>query len=176
MANPSSTPARPAGSRRQPGKTTKSLNALFSFCFWLGVWALLSNAEGWTFGIPLAAIATFAGYRLELRCGSLRWQAIPAFLGFFLRELFSGGWDVARRALHPSLPVSPAWKTFALTSRDPRVCLLLSAMVGLLPGTLSSHYEDQTLHVHTLDQHQDWEKTVAQLELRLSQLLGEQTA
>jgi multicomponent Na+:H+ antiporter subunit E len=173
VANHSSTSERPPGSRHQPGRTTKALNALFSFCAWLVVWAVLSHAEGWAFGVPLAAIATFAGYRLELRIGSLRWQAIPAFLGFFLRELFSGGWDVARRALHPRLPVSPAWKTFALTSRDPRVCLLLSAMVGLLPGTLASHHENQTLHVHALDQHQDWEKTVTELELRLSQLLGE---
>jgi multicomponent Na+:H+ antiporter subunit E len=46
-------------------------------------------------------------------------------------------------------------------------------MVGLLPGTLASHHENQTLHVHALDQHQDWEKTVTELELRLSQLLGE---
>lgn len=176
MAIPSSTSERPADSTNQPGGTMSLLSAVFSFCAWLGLWALLSHAEGWTFGVPLAAIATFVGYRLELRSGSLRLREVPAFLGFFLRELFSGGWDVARRALHPHLPVAPAWKTFVLTSRDPRVCLLLSAMVGLLPGTLSSHHEGQTLHVHALDQHQNWERTVAQLELRLSRLLGDESA
>lgn len=176
MAIPSSPSERPADCAHQPGKSRLVLSAAFGFCAWLGLWALLSQAQGWGFGIPLAAMATYAGYRLELRVGSIRPRVLPGFLGFFLRELFSGGWDVARRALHPRLPIAPGWKTFTLTTRNPRVRLLLSAMVGLLPGTLSSHHQDQTLHVHALDEHQDWQSTVAQLEAFLSRLLGEESA
>lgn len=164
---------QPSGAGNHPGKINSLLGATFGFCAWLALWALLTQAQGWAFGVPLAAIATFVGYRLRLRCGSLRLRVLPAFAGFFLRELFSGGWDVAWRALHPRLPIAPDWQTFALSSRDPRVCLLLSAMVGLLPGTLSSHHTGQRLHVHALDQHQDWQRTVARLEELLSRLLGE---
>lgn len=151
------------------------LSAALGFFAWLALWAVLSDAEAWTFGVPVAAIASMAGYRLRLRCGALRLQVLPVFLGFFLRELFSGGWDVARRALLPRLPIAPGWQTFTLATCDPRARLLLSAMVGLLPGTLSSHHDGRVLHVHALDQHQDWRRTVARLETLLSRLLGEQS-
>ncbi|PLW82544.1 sodium:proton antiporter [Kineobactrum sediminis] len=146
---------------------------ILGFFIWTALWALLSQNSGWVFGIPVAALATLAGYRLGLRSGPVRPQALPTFLVFFLRELFSGGVDVARRALHARLPIAPAWQIFTLTSRDPRVCLMLSALVGLLPGTLASHHKGSELYVHTLDQHRDWQSTVARLENLLSRLLGE---
>ncbi len=173
MAITSRRSEQPSGARNHPGKINNLLGATSAFCAWLALWALLTQAQGWAFGVPIAAMATFVGYRLGLRCGNLRLRVLPAFVGFFLCKLFSGGWDVARRALHPRLPIAPDWQTFALSSRDPRVCLLLSAMVGLLPGTLSSHHTGQTLHIHALDQHQDWQGTVARLEELLSRLLGE---
>ncbi|HEY7775545.1 MAG TPA: Na+/H+ antiporter subunit E, partial [Kineobactrum sp.] len=128
--------------------------------------------QGWEFGIPVAALATLAGHRLGLQSGPVQPQVLPAFFWFFLRELFSGGMDVARRALHVNLPIAPAWQTFTLTSRDPRVCLMLSALIGLLPGTLASHYYERELFVHTLDEHRDWKTAVSQLERLLSRLLG----
>lgn len=174
MAISSSSPEKPADPGKQTGLLDRTPGILLAFCLWLGLWALLSGAEGWVFGVPLAALATFAGYRLGLRCGTLRISVLPAFLAFFLRELFSGGWDVACRALHPRLPVAPGWQTFNLTCRDPRVRLLLSALVGLLPGTLSSHHQDQILHIHALDQQQDWRTTVGRLETLLAKLLGDE--
>lgn len=157
-----------------PARPRNIAAMILGFCLWLGLWALLSQGQGWAFGIPLAALATMLASRLQLKWLPLRLRALPILIGFFLRELFSGGWDVARRALHPRLPIDPGWQTFNLTTRDARVSLLLSAMVGLLPGTLSSHYEGSTLHIHALDQQQNWQATVARLEQLLTRLLGEQ--
>lgn len=173
MAFPSGTSARRTSPEYSPGRTGEGLSIILGFFIWTALWSMLSQNSGWVFGIPVAAMATLAGYRLGLRSGPLRPQALPSFLGFFLGELFSGGVDVARRALHVRLPIDPAWQIFTLTSRDPRVCLMLSALVGLLPGTLASHHEDGELYVHTLDQQQDWQSTIARLESLLSRLLGE---
>lgn len=174
MAEQPSQAEPPCASHDAPQRSHTLAGMLIGFCLWLGLWALLSHGQGWAFGIPLAALATFAAARLQLAWRPLRLRAFGALLLFFLRELFSGGWDVARRALHPCLPVDPGWQTFSLTTRNPRVRLLLSAMVGLLPGTLSSHFEANILHVHALDRQQDWQATVARLEQLLTDLLGEQ--
>lgn len=177
MAIPSSRTQQQAGARvgtnSQPPSENRWLGPFLGFCTWLALWALLSQGQGWAFGVPLALIGAFVGYRLRLHTGKLRLQVLPAFIGFFLLELFAGGWDVARRALHPKLPIAPAWQTFELTATDPRAKLLLSALVGLLPGTLASHHEEQTLHIHALDQQQDWQSTVTRLEALLAQLLGD---
>ena len=95
----------------------------------------------------------------------MRLGALPGFLTFFLRHMLLGGWDVARRALQPRCQLQPAWHPYPLTSRSPRVRLLLSALVGLLPGTLSSRIEGDR-------RAPAWQPTVAELERRLERLLG----
>ncbi len=169
MPAPSSnTSASPA---RQPWRVRWWLGALLNLGLWLALWALLSSNQGWAFGLPLALLATLASLRLRLHTGPIHLRYLPGFLGFFILELFIGGWDVARRAWHPRLPIKPQWVRYEVSSADPRVQLLLSAMVGLLPGTLASHVDGQTLHLHALDHRQNWSDTVAHLEQHLDQLL-----
>lgn len=138
---------------------------------WLTLWALLSNNQGWAFGVPLAFMAAWVAWRVSLHAEPIHLQHLPAFLGFFIAELFIGGWDVARRALDPRLPIAPQWVEYRMVSEEPRVQLLLSAMVGLLPGTLAADFQGQTLHMHALDHRQDWHATVARLERKLERLL-----
>lgn len=146
---------------------------VLSLAFWLALWALLSSNQGWEFGVPLALLATWASLKVKLQVGPVHLRYLPSFLGFFLAELFIGGWDVARRAWHPRLPIAPQWVTYEMTTEQPRVHLLLSAMVGLLPGTFASHFEGQTLYVHALDQRQHWRNTAQRLEQHLERLLKE---
>ena len=94
-----------------------------------------------------------------------------ADLFYALKHMLLGGWDVARRALHPRSPLQPAWHPFILTSDSPRVRLLLSAMVGLLPGTLVSRIEGDEMQVHVLDASMPWQATIADLEQHLVRLL-----
>lgn len=145
---------------------------MLSLGVWLALWALLSNNQGWAFGVPLALLAAGVTVQVSLNVRPVQVQILPGLLAFFIVELFIGGWDVARRAWHPRLPIAPKWHRYPMSSTDPRVKLLLSAMVGLLPGTLASHFEGQTLYLHTLDHKQSWHGTVERLEQKLDRLLG----
>lgn len=145
-------------------------------CYWLllysALWLLLSGATGWVFGLVCAVAATGLSLWLKLPPPGLRLLYLPHFLLFFLTEILLGAWDVARRALHPKLPLNPAWVIYPLTCTDPRACLLLSAMVGLMPGTLSTHFDEKNLYLHVLDQEQNWHLPIAQMEAHLARLLG----
>lgn len=167
MPSPMPAPAsRPGRSR-----TRQLLGFLLSLGAWLVLWALLSGNQGWAFGAPLAVFAACVSWQVSLHAEPVHLKHLPAFLGFFLAELFVGGWDVARRAWHPRLPIKPQWVHYQMSSTEPRVQLLLSAMVGLLPGTLASHFDGQTLCLHALDHRQNWYETIARLERKLDRLL-----
>jgi multicomponent Na+:H+ antiporter subunit E len=139
---------------------------------YVSVWLLLSGADGWAFGLIFALAATVLSLWLRMPFPRLRLLYLPVFLGFFLMEVLLGAWDVARRALHPGMPLDPAWVTHVLKCTDPGVRLALSAMVGLMPGTLASHMDDDTLHLHVLDQSQAWRLPVQKMEMHLARLFG----
>ncbi|GAB3381258.1 Na+/H+ antiporter subunit E [Azotobacter armeniacus] len=136
------------------------------------LWALLAEGRGWELGAPMVLLATGLAVWLGLPLLRVHLPALPGFVLFFVMHMFAGGWDVARRALHPRLPLSPAWLDYPLACRSPRVRLLLSALIGLLPGTLSSQVDGDCLRVHVLDRRQAWQATVAELERRLARLCG----
>ena len=72
----------------------------------------------------------------------------------------------------PKRPLQPAWLDYTLTSSSSQVRLVLSALVGLLPGTLASQVQGDRMRVHVLDERQPWEATVHSLERRLERLLA----
>lgn len=144
--------------------------------YWLliyaALWLLLSNVNGWSFGLVCALAATGLSLWLRLPPLGLRLFYLPRFMFFFFFETLLGAWDVAKRALHPRLPLNPAWVTHSLTCPDPRVRLLLSAMVGLMPGTLSTHFDEENLYLHVLDLEQEWRRPIIAMEFHLARLLG----
>lgn len=146
--------------------------ALYWLLLYSVLWGILSGGAGWAFGLSSAALAALMSVRLGLSPIRVRWYYLPRFVSFFIGAVFAGGWDVARRALDPRLPLHPAWVSYSLTQTNPRVSLLLSAMVGLLPGTLASRVGAGQVQLHVLDARQDWNSTVARLERHLSDLLG----
>lgn len=144
--------------------------------YWLvaysGVWAVLSGGTGWGFGLACVLLATWVSLLLRLQPLYLNVLYLPRFLVFFFSEVAIGAWDVARRALHPRVPITPALVTYSLRCSHPQVRLLLSAMVGLLPGTWASHFDDRLLYLHVLDGRQKWQDSVARMEHHLARLLG----
>ncbi|MBK1727735.1 Na+/H+ antiporter subunit E, partial [Halorhodospira neutriphila] len=68
----------------------------------------------------------------------------------FLGRSLLGALDIGYRAVHPRMPLHPAWLTYplALPDGEPRVVLL--AAVSLLPGTLAADLRGSTLVVHAL--------------------------
>lgn len=137
------------------------------------LWALFSEGSGWSLGAPSVLLAASVSVWLGMRPWQLSLIVLPGFIVFFLGRMVVGGWDVAVRALHPRRPLQPAWLEYSMHSDSPRVRLLLSGLVGLLPGTLASRVDGARMRVHVLDQRQDWEPTVRELEHRLVRLLAD---
>lgn len=152
----------------------RMIDALYWALLYAALWALFAEGGGWSLGVPSVLLAVALSLWLGLRPLRLRLLALPGFVGFFLHHMLVGAWDVASRALRPRCPLQPAWHDYPLTSPSPRVRLLLSALVGLLPGTLASGIEGERMRVHVLDERQPWQRVIAELELRLQRLLGDE--
>lgn len=154
----------------------RSRGLAFWWVFFALLWLVLSSAQGWLLGLLTVTGAAVLCVWLGLAPMRVHWRHLPAFSVFFLRTLVHGGWDVALRALRPDLPIAPAWHDYRFRARSDRVQLVFSAMVGLLPGTLSSGPDGDSMKVHVLDERQDWATTAQALEDHLINLLGDATA
>jgi multicomponent Na+:H+ antiporter subunit E len=123
-------------------------------------------------GALFIGLALFCTLKSGLRGPSLSWQHLPIFLLYFLYRLTVGGIDVAKRTLSPTPAIKPAWVSYPLQSSAPHVQLALSAIVGLLPGTLAARIDNNSMKVHLLDSGQDWRHDITVLEQHLMRLLS----
>jgi len=117
------------------------------------VWLGLNGTDwaSWVVGGPMVLAAAWLSARM-LPPFSWRWSARGAlqFAGYFVHESFAGGWDVSRRALSPSLPVSPSVLEYALRLPAGAPRWLFCGTVNLLPGTAIVAIEDDRVVVHAL--------------------------
>ena len=137
------------------------------------LWWMLSGGEGWLFGGAASTLA--AGLSLRLTPPAhyrLRALRIPRFVAFFLLQSLRAGWDVARRTLHPALPLAPAFLRLAPRLPDGAPSWWLMLVVSLLPGTLSVQRQGRSLEIHCLDAGLDVEADVRHAEAQIAQLFG----
>ena len=135
-------------------------------------WILTEGAtNSWLVGVPVVLLAVLAS---EVLLPGVSWSLPGAvrFVPFFLWHSLYGGVDVARRALHPRLPISPElfdyrWR---LPPGLPRV--FMANTVSLLPGTLSAELDEEHLRVHVLDQTGTFVSGLAVVEARVARLFG----
>jgi multicomponent Na+:H+ antiporter subunit E len=142
--------AENASRRRLRGWAALSHASVFA-ALW---WALTGGAaDSWLVGVPSVLAATVASQLLWRRhTGWWSPLALLRFVVFFLRESMRGGVDVARRALHPDLPLRPA--LVRLESRlppGPPEVFLMNAL-SLMPGTLGVELRGTALTLHVLDE------------------------
>jgi multicomponent Na+:H+ antiporter subunit E len=134
-------------------------------------WALTENAAAWAFGAPIILLAAAAS--LFLGPGGHRaFRNLPFFLAFFLWNSLRSGIDVARRALHPRMPLAPAVMDFPLRLTDPAACVLLVNTVNLLPGTVVAELTERRLRVHVLDRHGPVPESLRSVEEQVAALFG----
>ncbi|MDX1393085.1 MAG: Na+/H+ antiporter subunit E [Gemmatimonadota bacterium] len=143
--------------------------------FFSGVWWLLvgGSPSGWLFGLVAIPGATAASIRLgpstPLR---LRPGPFVAYLASFLVESLRSGWDVARRAFHPRLPLAPEFVDYPLRLADPTSRVLLAATITMLPGTISAEIHADRLVIHAIDATRPIAKNVRAMETRIGALFG----
>lgn len=156
---------------RETGSRRRWIDGLGWTLLYTVIWALFVDGSGWAIGVPSVLLAVGLSLWLGLRAWSLSLTRLPGFVWFVLKHMVLGAWDVALRALHPGRSLQPAWVDYPLRCESPQIRLLLSAMVGLLPGTLASRIDGDCMRMHVLDERQPWEATLIELEARLTQLL-----
>jgi multicomponent Na+:H+ antiporter subunit E len=117
------------------------------------IWLALNGLDGWPLGLLAALVGAIAGGLLAPgRPFPWRPHRLAGFLLFFLVESFKGGVDVAWRAVHPRLPVTPEFHRWRVDLPKGQPRTLMVGVISLLPGTLSADLSDdgRELIVHTL--------------------------
>lgn len=128
-----------------------------------GLWWLITGGDGdaWTWGIAAVAAAAVISpfpshhpWRISV-AGAIAF--VPVFALFSLRSAL----DVARRALHPRRPLTPALLDYPWRLPDNGSRVFLANLINLMPGTLCVRITGQAMTVHTIG---DTTRTLAGLE------------
>lgn len=140
-------------------------------CLW---WILAEGRfDGWLLGGIAVAFATWASVRLwPARAHRLRLFALPGFLTFFLANSVLGGWQVALMALRGRTALRPAFLDLPLNLPDGAPQILLTNLLGLMPGTVGVELADNRLRLHVLDERLPVATEARALELRIADLFG----
>lgn len=118
-------------------------------------WEILTGGRAWLYGFALATTVACASAWLS-PAGFPRLQPllrIPAllrFAGFFLRRSLAGGMDVAWRAVHPRMPLTPHWVDYPLQLTGDSARALFLGALSLTPGTLAVDLQGNTVRVHAI--------------------------
>lgn len=139
-----------------------------SLLFALVWWAVTHGAvDSWSMGLPVVALTTLVSVLL---LPPSIWSVIGLlrFIPFFLWQSIRGGIDVAGRALHPNLPISPGLHEYSLRLPVGLPQIFMANTVSLLPGTLCAELDDSILRVHVLDETGDFVDELKMLENRLA--------
>lgn len=137
------------------------------------VWWILANGamDSWGVGVPVVLVA--AGISVAL-LPPVSWSLIGVlrFVPFFLWRSLRGGVDVAWRALHPRLPISPTLFDYRLRLPPGLPRVFMANTVSLLPGTLSAELDDALLRIHVLDESGDFANELEALENQVAGVFG----
>ena len=139
-------------------------------------WTLTDGApESWWVGIPVVACATIVSMALVPPTGLVVREVI-GFVPFFLWHSLKGGADVAWRAFHPAMPITPELVEFPIRLPPGLPQVMLINTVSLLPGTLSADLDGPVLRVHVLDGRGNFLPELKALEQRVGRMWGSATA
>lgn len=137
------------------------------------IWVALTQGASSSIpiGVVVVAAAAFASALLLPR---LPWspRGLVPFAGYFLINSLRGGFDVARRAFHPRLPLAPDVIEYAFRIKGELPRVALANMISLLPGTLGADLDDTRLYVHALDADRDIQSEIEDAERRVAGLFG----
>lgn len=150
------------------------LRVLLFACLW---WILAEGRlDGWLLGGVAVITATWTSVALWPQpAHGLRLAALPGFLAFFLVNSVRGGWQVALMALRGHKALQPTVLELPLNLPVGAPQILLTNVLGLMPGTLGVELADDRLRLHVLHQDLPVVAEVRALERRIAALFGETT-
>ena len=127
----------------------------------LAAGVLASAAATWT------SLALLPSWPHRVRLTAVLWL-IPRFLW----KSLVAGWDVARRALDPRLPLRTGFVGYPARFRSPLTRNAFASYTSLLPGTLPVEDDGETLLYHCLDIEQPVAAELATEETVLAHAVG----
>jgi len=142
------------------------------FIFWLILYGVKSTDL--LVGVAAAIVATWASGRLlPPGRGILHPIRLIRLVLYFPVQSIVAGFDVARRALDPRLPLQPGFVVYKSRLSSGPMRNVFCTITGLLPGTLpSGSDQDGNLVVHCLDVSQQVIEQLSAEEAMLRQVLG----
>lgn len=141
----------------------------------LAWWALCDgDPSSFTFGLPVVLTVSVVSFLLSPPQGyGWRLTEVIRFAGFFLAGSVHGGFDVARRALAPSMPISPVFVRYRMRLPEGSPQTVFRITLSLMPGTLNADVLGDELVVHSLvDRGEGIHHELENLEWRVSRLFG----
>ena len=137
-------------------------------------WIMVEGRPGsWGVGVPVALAAALVAALVFPP--PRRWpRPLPllGFAAFFAVQSLRGGWDVARRALSPAMPLAPGFAEVRTSLPEGAARVLLADVISLLPGTLSVDLRGDLIQLHGLVLGPGLEAEVRDLERRVAALYG----
>lgn len=133
-----------------PAMRTALVRWFLFLVFWSALIGLSFSAL--TVGVIAAAGATWASLRL-LPPGPqhVRLGALVVLLPRFLWQSLLAGWDVARRAFDPRLPLRPGFVAFPSAYAPGHLRNTFATISSLMPGTLPCGESGDEIIFHCLD-------------------------
>ena len=153
--------------------TTIWPSIVFRSLMFLLIWWVLTDgsAASWWIGLPAVLFAVITSSALVPPV-HLAWLECIKFIPFFLRHSMTGGIDVAWRAFHPRLPITPDLIEYPLRLPQGLPSVLMVNIVNLLPGTLSAALDQNLMKVHILDSTNDVTGELASVEEKVARVFG----
>lgn len=119
----------------------------FTFMWWM---LTAGSVNSWLVGAPVVLVVTLIS-RVLIPRFSFSVVGAVRFVPYFIWYSLHGGVDVAWRAFHPKMPISPDLVDFSLRLPPGISRVFMVNTVSLLPGTLSVELGANHLKVHVLD-------------------------
>ncbi|MDP1647453.1 MAG: Na+/H+ antiporter subunit E [Rubrivivax sp.] len=142
---------------------------------WIALlWWALAGGGAWAFGAAVIVLAVAASLALQPTPRvRISLPALFPFLTFFALRSVHAGFDVARRALSPRLPIAPSLVDLRLRLPPGPSRVFLADIMSLLPGTLSADLVDDRLRLHVLDTRLPTEQGLRAAEAVVAALFGQ---
>jgi multicomponent Na+:H+ antiporter subunit E len=139
------------------------------------IWVVLTGGSTSYWGLALGIVAAATAVSLvALPAGEWRWRlrGMLRFIPHFLGQSMLGGFDVARRALSPALPIQPGIVTYRMRMPPGPQQVFFVNTLSLQPGTAVVSIDGDRLTIHALDASVPVDETVSQVEERVAALFG----